>query len=83
MDSNDNDDYDAQIDTPVAAHHVIPQRPVSQTVDNDGEMMPEEGYTQHAFALSDVVNEDNQDLEPWPAELEDVNINIAGALHVL
>ncbi|KAF5326424.1 hypothetical protein D9611_001047 [Ephemerocybe angulata] len=31
----------------------------------------------HAFTLSDVVNEDDQTIEPWPVELAGVDINIA------
>ncbi|KAJ3525295.1 hypothetical protein NMY22_g10633 [Coprinellus aureogranulatus] len=35
------------------------------------------GEERHAFALSDVVNEDDQSFEPWPEELAGVDINIA------
>lgn len=75
-------DDDGQIDTPMTSRHVIPPRPMSETEASlhteESEAQTAEEYTQHAFALSDVVNEDNQDLEPWPAELADVNMTIAG-----
>lgn len=35
------------------------------------------GEERHAFALSDVVNEDDKSFEPWPEELAGVDINIA------
>jgi Gdp/GTP exchange factor required for growth at low temperatures len=73
---------DGQIDTPMASHHVIPQRPISTANASlhteESEAPAAEEYTQHAFALSDVVNEDNQDLEPWPSELAEVTMTIAG-----
>lgn len=37
----------------------------------------EPAQEKHAFALSDVVNEEDKSFEPWPPELAGVDINIA------
>ncbi|EAU87807.1 hypothetical protein CC1G_09426 [Coprinopsis cinerea okayama7 len=62
---------EARPDTPLASQTTTKVVPAAQEEDAD------QSYTQHAFALSDVVNEDDTKLEPWPEELAGVDINIA------